>query len=104
MTTEQIKETEIISQDVVNQDLEVFAKEVPLAVAKDIAGLRAIFEEVGTRLSALIIIISAETFYLFFLLLVLRFFLLLLFLVNPLPYSFPFLSSFSSFPSSSSSF
>ena len=46
MTTEQIKNTELISQDIVTRDLEVFAKEAPLAVAKDIQGLRAIFEEV----------------------------------------------------------
>jgi hypothetical protein len=49
MTTSQlIKETELISQDLVNKDLPVFAKEVPLALAINITGLRAIFEEVFT--------------------------------------------------------
>lgn len=67
MTTEQIKETELISQDVVNQDLEVFAREVPLAVAKGIAGLRAIFEEVGTRFLSSASASSAEMFCLFIL-------------------------------------
>ena len=47
MTTEQIKNTELTSQDIVSRNLAVFAKEVPLAMAKDIQGLRAIFEEVG---------------------------------------------------------
>lgn len=47
MTTEQIKNTELTSQDIVSKNMAVFAKEVPLALAKDIQGLRAIFEEVG---------------------------------------------------------
>ncbi|XP_067053793.1 alanine--tRNA ligase, cytoplasmic-like [Acropora muricata] len=46
MTTEQIKNTELTSQDIVSKNMAVFAKEVPLALAKDIQGLRAIFEEV----------------------------------------------------------
>ena len=44
---EQIKNTELTSQDIVSRNMSVFAKEVPLAMAKDIQGLRAIFEEVG---------------------------------------------------------
>lgn len=47
MTTEQIKNTELTSQDIVSKNMAVFAKEVPLALAKDIQGLRAIFEEVS---------------------------------------------------------
>lgn len=43
---EQIKNTELTSQDVVSRNMSVFAKEAPLAMAKDIQGLRAIFEEV----------------------------------------------------------
>lgn len=47
MTIEQIKNTELTSQDIVSKNMAVFAKEVPLALAKDIQGLRAIFEEVS---------------------------------------------------------
>ncbi|KAK2548129.1 Alanine--tRNA ligase, partial [Acropora cervicornis] len=46
MTTEQIKNTELTSQDIVSKNMAVFAKEVPLALGKNIQGLRAIFEEV----------------------------------------------------------
>ncbi|PFX26004.1 Alanine--tRNA ligase, cytoplasmic [Stylophora pistillata] len=46
MTTEQIKNTELTSQDIVSRSLDVFAKESSLATAKEIQGLRAIFEEV----------------------------------------------------------
>lgn len=48
MTTEQIKNTEMTSQDIVSRNMDVYAKESSLAMAKDIQGLRAIFEEVGT--------------------------------------------------------
>ena len=47
MTTEQIKNAELTSQDIVSRNMPVFAKEVSLAMAKDIQGLRAIFEEVS---------------------------------------------------------
>ena len=50
MTTEQIKNTEMTSQDIVSRNMDVYAKESSLAMAKDIQGLRAIFEEVGTDL------------------------------------------------------
>ena len=50
MTTEQIKNTEMTSQDIVSRNMDVYAKESSLAMAKDIQGLRAIFEEVGTYL------------------------------------------------------
>ena len=46
MTTEQIKNTELTSQDIVSRNMDVYAVESSLAVAKDIQGLRAIFEEV----------------------------------------------------------
>ena len=49
MTTEQIKNTELTSQDIVSRNVDVFATETSLAVAKDIQGLRAIFEEVGSK-------------------------------------------------------
>ena len=46
MKTEELKETEIITRNMVNDNLTVFATESSLAVAKDVQGLRAIFEEV----------------------------------------------------------
>lgn len=46
MTTEQVKNTELTSQDIVSRNMTVFAQEVALALAKDIQGIRAIFEEV----------------------------------------------------------
>lgn len=49
MTTEQIKNTEVTSQDIVSRNVDVFAKESSLASAKDIQGLRAIFEEVRSK-------------------------------------------------------
>lgn len=50
MTTEQIKNTEMTSQDIVSRNMDVYAKESSLAMAKDIQGLRAIFEEVRADL------------------------------------------------------
>ena len=50
MTTEQIKNTELTSQDIVSRNMDVYAKESSLAMAKDIQGLRAIFEEVEADL------------------------------------------------------
>ena len=46
MKTLELKETESITRNLVTDNLNVFAKESPLAVAKDVQGLRAIFEEV----------------------------------------------------------
>ncbi|EDO36689.1 predicted protein [Nematostella vectensis] len=46
MTPEQVKSTELFSKEIVTSDLPVFAKEVALAQAKDVQGLRAIFDEV----------------------------------------------------------
>ena len=45
MTVPQIKEVETIVNSVVDQSLGVFAKESPLALAKSVAGLRAMFDE-----------------------------------------------------------
>jgi len=45
MTVPQIKEVETIVNSVVDQSLGVFAKESPLALAKSIVGLRAMFDE-----------------------------------------------------------
>ena len=50
MTTEQIKNTELTSRDIVSRNMDVYAKESSLAMAKDIQGLRAIFEEVRADL------------------------------------------------------
>ena len=36
-------------QDMINGKKPVYAKETPLSVAKEIQGLRAVFDEVGTR-------------------------------------------------------
>ena len=49
MTAEQIKNAEQTSQEIVAKNYEVFATESPLAVAKDVQGLRAIFDEVRTK-------------------------------------------------------
>ncbi|XP_055352983.1 alanine--tRNA ligase, cytoplasmic-like [Paramacrobiotus metropolitanus] len=45
MTVPQIKKTEEIAQDVIGKNQEVFAKFAPLAQAKSVKGLRAIFDE-----------------------------------------------------------
>jgi alanyl-tRNA synthetase len=50
MTSDQIKNSESIVADFVNKDSTVYAKEAPLPIAKEIQGLRAIFEEVTAKL------------------------------------------------------
>ncbi|XP_014616197.1 PREDICTED: alanine--tRNA ligase, cytoplasmic isoform X3 [Polistes canadensis] len=45
MTTDQVKKTEEITNDIVKQKKNIFAKESNLALAKTIKGLRAMFEE-----------------------------------------------------------
>lgn len=45
MKVEQVQEVEKICQGVINDKLNVYAKETPLAVAKSIQGLRAVFDE-----------------------------------------------------------
>ena len=50
MNAKQIKECEGICKDIVDKKLAVFASESSLAAAKDIQGLRAIFDEVSTYL------------------------------------------------------
>lgn len=45
MSVEQVKATEIQSNDLIDRNEPVYAKEASLAVAKTIQGLRAVFEE-----------------------------------------------------------
>lgn len=45
MTTEQVKQTEKISNTVVTENKKVYAKETSLSTAKMIQGVRAMFEE-----------------------------------------------------------
>jgi hypothetical protein len=47
MNTKQIKECEEICKNIVNKKMSVFASNSSLAAAKDIQGLRAIFDEVS---------------------------------------------------------
>lgn len=46
MSNEQIEQVEKIVQTFINNDMEVFFKNTPLHVAKQISGLRAVFGEV----------------------------------------------------------
>ena len=48
MTTEQIKMCEKITLEIIKANHPVYAKETPLPVAKEIQGLRAVFDEVST--------------------------------------------------------
>ncbi|VDN50802.1 unnamed protein product [Dracunculus medinensis] len=45
LTIEQIKRIEEIAQDLINRKVKIFAKEIPLAQAREINGLRAVFDE-----------------------------------------------------------
>ena len=45
LTVEQVKAVEVAANDLIAKNEEVFAKEAPLAVAKTIQGLRAVFDE-----------------------------------------------------------
>ena len=45
MTIAQVKATEEVANQVINKNEEVYAKEAPLAVAKTIQGVRAMFDE-----------------------------------------------------------
>ena len=45
MTLEQLRESEKIVLDLINANHEVYAKDTPLGVAKEIQGLRAVFDE-----------------------------------------------------------
>lgn len=49
MTVKEVKKTEDIVNEVIAKDQEVYAKVTPLADAKAIQGLRAIFDEVSAR-------------------------------------------------------
>ena len=45
MTVAQVKKAEIVANQMIDKNEEVFAKETPLALAKAIQGLRAVFDE-----------------------------------------------------------
>lgn len=45
MSTEQVKKTEDITNDMIKENKKIYAKESNLALAKTIQGLRAMFEE-----------------------------------------------------------
>ena len=47
MTGDQLKGCEQTVLDIISSDYTVFAKETPLSIAKEVQGLRAIFDEVG---------------------------------------------------------
>ncbi len=47
MKTEEIKNAEFITRDLVTKNQPIYSTESSLATAKEIQGLRAIFEEVG---------------------------------------------------------
>ena len=47
MTTAQVKQCEDICNEVINKADVVYPQEAPLAAAKAIQGLRAVFDEVG---------------------------------------------------------
>lgn len=49
MTVKEVRKTEDIVNEVIAKDQEVYAKVTPLADAKAIQGLRAIFDEVSAR-------------------------------------------------------
>ena len=46
MSANQVKEAEVIANEISKKNDKVFAKETPLAQAKAIQGLRAVFDEV----------------------------------------------------------
>lgn len=45
MTTEQVKNTENITADMIKKNMKIYSKESKLAFAKNIVGCRAMFEE-----------------------------------------------------------
>ena len=46
MTDAQIRQAEEVVLDIIAKDPEVFAQESPLSLAKEVQGLRAMFDEV----------------------------------------------------------
>lgn len=56
MTTEQLENTENIVRGLIEKKQSVYATVSPLAVAKDIQGLRAIFDEVDKLLERVFIV------------------------------------------------
>ena len=66
MTVNQVKQVEEICNEVVKDNKEVFALESPLAQAKAIQGLRAVFDEVSCTLFALYLSTSFFTPHVYF--------------------------------------
>jgi len=50
MTDKQIRQAEETVLEIIERDPPVYAKEAPLPLAKEVQGLRACFDEVGTFL------------------------------------------------------
>lgn len=48
LTNEQIRESEETAQQLVGAKRSIFAQQTPLALAKEVQGLRALFDEVST--------------------------------------------------------
>ena len=49
MKTDEIKRVEEIANEIVAKKQDIYAKDIPLAMAKAIQGLRAIFDEVSAK-------------------------------------------------------
>ena len=47
MTSNQIRDTEMTVLGIIQADQPVFAKDTPLSLAKEVQGLRAVFDEVS---------------------------------------------------------
>lgn len=47
----QVREAEELAQGMIETHAAVFAKDAPLAEAREVKGLRAVFDEVGSRIS-----------------------------------------------------
>lgn len=45
MTSQQLKKTEIITNEIIDENKKIFTKESKLSLAKTIQGIRAMFEE-----------------------------------------------------------
>ena len=50
MSSAQVRESESIVRDVILANKLVYAKEAPLPLAKEVQGLRAVFDEVGVTI------------------------------------------------------
>lgn len=60
MTKQQIKASEEIVENIINQKQKVYAKDAPLAKASAIQGLRQVFAEVGKYISISVIIFVSD--------------------------------------------